>query len=166
MSMASLFDQASCTCCFIIPVCCMTLNLMLLLLAEQALDRTRCVHSRFSASIQTMQVQHGECLLRRSSHGSSPVLGLQSAPPLPAKLLEQAFTPRSAQAVEQALGHIAQQLVQTKKAQGHEVSPGLAALQQGKTSFPAWHSCRFAGRLRAVVALHCSWSSAKLPSLE
>jgi len=45
--------------------------------------------------------------------------------------LERFFTPRSAKAVEKALGAMGQQLAQEEEAQGHRLSPGLAALQRG-----------------------------------
>ena len=45
--------------------------------------------------------------------------------------LERFFTPRSAKAVEKALGAMGQQLAQEEQAQGHRVPPGLAALQRG-----------------------------------
>ena len=45
--------------------------------------------------------------------------------------LERFFTPRSAKAVEKALGAMGQQVAQEEEAQGHRVSPGLAALQRG-----------------------------------
>ncbi len=45
--------------------------------------------------------------------------------------LERFFTPRSAKAVEKALGAMGQQLAHEEEAQGHRVSPGLAALQRG-----------------------------------
>ena len=45
--------------------------------------------------------------------------------------LERFFTPRSAMAVEKALGAMGQQLAQEEEAQGHRLSPGLAALQRG-----------------------------------
>lgn len=51
------------------------------------------------------------------------------------QLLERHFTPRSAKAVEKALGTMGQQLAQEEEAQGHRLSPGLAALQRGE------HSC-------------------------
>ncbi|KAL0038253.1 hypothetical protein WJX79_010194 [Trebouxia sp. C0005] len=47
------------------------------------------------------------------------------------QLLERHFTPRSAKAVEKALGTMGQQLAQEEEAQGHRLSPGLAALQRG-----------------------------------
>lgn len=45
--------------------------------------------------------------------------------------LERFFTPRSAKAVEKALGAMGQQLAREEEAQGHKLSPGLAALQGG-----------------------------------
>lgn len=48
------------------------------------------------------------------------------------QLLERFFTPRSAKAVEKALGAMTQQLAQEEEAQGHRLSPGLAALQRGE----------------------------------
>ncbi len=46
--------------------------------------------------------------------------------------LERFFTPRSAKAVEKALGAMGQQLAEEEEAQGHRLSPGLAALQRGE----------------------------------
>lgn len=48
------------------------------------------------------------------------------------QLLERFFTPRSAKAVEGALGAMTKQLAQDEEAQGHALSPGLAALQRGE----------------------------------
>jgi len=47
------------------------------------------------------------------------------------QLLERFFTPRSARAVEKALGAMAQQVAEEEEVQGHALSPGLAALQRG-----------------------------------
>ncbi len=67
----------------------------------------------------------------RRYHGTVAPAGATDTRQRGSQLLERFFTPRSAKAVEKALGAMGQQLAQEEEAQGHRLSPGLAALQRG-----------------------------------
>ena len=61
----------------------------------------------------------------------SSSLGITNTRQHMSQLLERFFTPRSAKAVEGALAAMTKQFAQDEEAQGHALSPGLAALQRG-----------------------------------
>ncbi|DBB01412.1 TPA: hypothetical protein ACH3X1_000077 [Trebouxia sp. C0004] len=82
------------------------------------------------AELRSVAHAAGLCLTDRYD-GTVAAAGATDTRPHMSQLLERFFTPRSAKAVEKALGAMSQQFAQEEEAQGHRLSPGLAALQRG-----------------------------------